>query len=424
MARHDALTGLPNRLMFREEMERAGTSARSVAVLCLDLDGFKNVNDTLGHPVGDQLLCAVAKRLKTAARANDLVVRLGGDEFALLCPDPAGPGAVAALAAEIVRVMSQPFMVDVHQVVVGASVGIALIDIAEFDPDDLLKKADLALYRAKEDGRNNFKFFEPEMDARIQARRALESDLRDALQRNEFLVVFQPLVRTDTGETAGFEALVRWRHPARGLVPPATFIPVAEEIGLIEEIGNWVLRAACSEAMNWPDYIKIAVNLSPIQFRNRALALQVASILSDTGLPASRLELEITESVLLNDSDMVLSILKELKLLGVSISMDDFGTGYSSLSYLHKFPFDKIKIDQCFIRGLFDSDGLAIVRAVIALGRSLGIDVIAEGVETAEQLQTLRDEGCPQAQGYLFSRPRPAAELAPFMSQEGRGAAA
>ncbi|WP_375459992.1 putative bifunctional diguanylate cyclase/phosphodiesterase [uncultured Enterovirga sp.] len=410
MARHDALTGLPNRTLFREHMELLGLRNARPAVLCLDIDRFKNVNDTLGHPIGDGLLREVAERLGAAAGPDDLLVRLGGDEFALVRADYHGPEEVATLAAEIVESMSRVFEIEGHQIVVSVSVGVALGETATHDADRLLKSADMALYRAKAEGRSTFRFFEADMDARLQARRSLELDLRAALGLNQFELFYQPLVLTQSGEIAGFEALLRWRHPERGLVPPLTFIPLAEEMGIIEEIGAWVIETACAEAMSWADDIKVAVNLSPIQFRNRFLASQVAGCLARTGLAPHRLELEITESVLLNDSDSVLTILNELKLLGVGISMDDFGTGFSSLSYLHKFPFDKIKIDQCFVRGLFESDGLAIVRAVIGLGRSLNLEVIAEGVETAEQLRALRDEGCLQAQGYHFSKPVPASE--------------
>ena len=412
MARHDALTGLPNRTLFREHMEQLREQGARPAVLCLDVDRFKNVNDTLGHPVGDGLLRAVADRLRAAALPTDLVVRMGGDEFAMVRADDGGPASAAALAAEIVDAVARPFEIDGHHVTVSASVGIAFAELAGLAAADLLKNADMALYRAKGEGRSTFRFFEAEMDACLQAKRSLELDLRAALRLDQFELFYQPLVDTALGRVAGFEALLRWRHPERGLVSPASFIPLAEEIGLIQEIGDWVIETACAEAVSWPDDIKVAVNLSPLQFRNRLLASWVATCLSKAGLSPSRLELEITESVLLADSQAVLTILNELKLLGVSISMDDFGTGYSSLSYLRKFPFDKIKIDQCFTRSLFETDGLAIVRAVIGLGRSLNMAVVAEGVETCEQLRVLEEEGCFQAQGYLYSKPRPAFELA------------
>ena len=411
MARHDSLTGLPNRTMFLEHMQQLREHKACPAVLCLDIDRFKTINDTLGHPIGDGLLREVAVRLTAAASPTDMLVRLGGDEFALVRADDEDPNAVAALAARIVDSLALPFEIGGHQIVVSASIGVAVTHGRNPDADDLLKNADMALYRAKAEGRSTFRFFEPEMDARLQARRSLELDLRAALERDQLELFYQPLVSTRTGQITGFEALLRWRHPERGLVPPASFIPLAEEMGIIHEIGAWVIETACSEARTWSDDINVAVNLSPVQFRNRLLADQVAGCLARTGLSAARLELEITESVLLNDSEAVLMILNELKLLGLRISMDDFGTGYSSLSYLRKFPFDKIKIDQCFTRSLFEDDGLAIVRAVIGLGRSLHMEVIAEGVETIEQLRLLQNEGCLQAQGYYFSRPIPASEL-------------
>ena len=424
MARHDPLTGLPNRTLFREHMEQLRTRGVTPAVLCLDVDRFKSVNDTLGHPIGDGLLREVALRLKSVAGAADMVVRLGGDEFALVRAEDSGPEAIAQLAANIVDTMTLPFEIEGHQIVVSASVGVALTDVGNSDADSLLKSADMALYRAKAEGRSTFRFFEPEMDARLQARRSLELDLRTALHLDQFELFYQPLVSTATGGITGFEALLRWRHPERGLVPPACFIPLAEETGIIDEVGAWVIETACAEAMTWSSEIKVAVNLSPIQFRNRLLAARVAGCLARTGLSPARLELEITESVLLNDSDGVLIILNELKLLGVSIAMDDFGTGYSSLSYLRKFPFDKIKIDQCFTRSLLESGGLAIVRAVIGLGRSLNMDVIAEGVETIEQLRALQDEGCLQAQGYFFGKPTPASELPALIDPERESRAA
>lgn len=426
MARHDVLTGLGNRLLFREHMQtalaRAQRRGAHLAVLCLDLDRFKAVNDTLGHAVGDALLCAVAERLRACIRGTDLVVRLGGDEFAIVQDDAAQPDNATSLARRIIEALGAPFEIDRHQVVIGASVGIALasdgqaVGEGHTTADALLKCADLALYRAKSDGRGTFRFFEVEMDARMQSRRMLELDLRKAFAEEQFELFYQPLVEANCGTISGFEALLRWRHPERGLVPPASFVPLAEEIGLINVMGAWVLRTACTDAALWPGNLKVAVNLSPLQFRGHTLASEVAQALSTSGLAANRLELEITESVLLQDDEAVLFILHELRALGARISMDDFGTGYSSLSYLRRFPFDKIKIDQSFVRSLGErEDCAAIVRAVVGLGRSLGISVNAEGVETQEQLTALRAEGCGEVQGYLFSQPIPGREVATLL---------
>ena len=424
MAHHDALTGLPNRVLFREHTRRALARARrggGLAVMCLDLDRFKPVNDTLGHPVGDALLRAVADRLRACAREADLVARLGGDEFAVVQEAASSqPADATGLARRLVEALAAPFEVEGHQVVVGASVGVALVVDAPDDADSLLKCADLALYRAKADGRGTWRFFEAGMDARMQARRALEMDLRRALADGQLEVFYQPLVEAGRGGVSGFEALLRWRHPARGMVPPAAFIPLAEEIGLIGPIGIWALRQACAAVASWPGDLKVAVNLSAAQFRDRALADEVARALADTGLHPARLELEVTESLLLADDEGVLAMLHELRALGVRIAMDDFGTGYSSLSYLRRFPFDKIKIDQSFVRGLGErEDCAAIVRAVVGLGRALGMAVNAEGVETAEQFAALRAEGCGEVQGYLFSKPLPAAEIPALLRRRG-----
>ena len=399
----------------------------SVAVLCLDLDHFKSVNDTLGHPIGDSLLQAVAARIRACVRPTDTVARLGGDEFAIVQVSAAQPTGATALAARLIEQIGEPFEIEGHQVVIGASVGIAVAPDDGSDPDCLLKNADMALYRAKEDGRGTYRFFEPAMDAKMQARRALELDLRKALVLGEFELFYQPLVRLDTDRVSGFEALLRWRHPQRGLVPPGEFIPLAEEIGLIGPIGAWVLKQACAEATRWPDHLKVAVNLSPVQFKNGTVVLDVVSALSASGLDPRQLELEITEAVLLQDTETTVATLTELRNLGVRISMDDFGTGYSSLGYLQKFPFDKIKIDRSFIRDLADRpDAIAIIRAVTGLGSSLGMSTTAEGVETEAQLRQLREEGCTEVQGYLFSEPKtrrsaasPAA--AAGSADEGRG---
>jgi diguanylate cyclase (GGDEF)-like protein len=421
MAHHDALTELPNRITFRQELDKALSRierGETVAVLCVDLDNFKTVNDTLGHPIGDSLLQAVSARLRTIMRPTDRVARLGGDEFAIVQMSVDQPLGATALAARLIREISEPYVVQGHQVVIGASVGIAVAPNDGNNPDQLLKNADMALYRAKDDGRGIYRFFEPDMDAKMQARRALELDLRKALALGEFELFYQPLINLEMNAVSGFEALIRWRNPERGLVPPIEFIPLAEEIGLINPIGAWVLKQACTEAMRWPKQIKVAVNLSPVQFKSGTVTLDVIAALGASGLPARRLELEITETVLLQDTEATISILNELRAIGVRISMDDFGTGYSSLGYLQKFPFDKIKIDQSFIRELSDKpDSMAIVRAIASLGCSLGIATTAEGVETEAQLEKLRAEGCTEVQGYLFSRPKPANELRALLQQ-------
>jgi diguanylate cyclase (GGDEF)-like protein len=415
MAHHDALTDLPNRLRLCEQLRQMlARSKRGVqlAVFCLDLDQFKDVNDALGHRVGDLLLQSVADRLRQCIRDADMVARLGGDEFAIVQVDATQPTDATSLASRLIEAINAPYELDSYQVVVGLSIGIALAPNDGLDPDQLLRNADMALYRAKADGRGLYRFFEPEMDARMQARRRLEIDLRKAIANSEFELFYQPLVDMQTEHVTGFEALIRWHHPERGLVSPVDFIAVAEETGLIVPLGDWVLRQACAEAATWPSAVKVAVNLSPIQFKNKNLLLSVVSALAASGLSPSRLELEITEAVLLQETDATLAILHELRGLGVRISMDDFGTGYSSLGYLRKFPFDKIKIDRSFIFDMSDhDDSLAIVRAVIAMGNSLGIATTAEGVETRGQFKQLKLEGCTEVQGYLFSPPKPAAEL-------------
>jgi diguanylate cyclase (GGDEF)-like protein len=414
MAHYDALTDLPNRVLFREHLVKVLESVDrgKFAVLCIDLDRFKAVNDTLGHPIGDALLRAVSDRLQASARPTDLVARLGGDEFAIVQAGTEQPLGATALATRLIAEIAKPFELDGHQVVIGASVGISIAPNDGNDPDRLLKNADLALYRAKSDGRDSCRFFEPDMDARMQARRTMEIDLRRALVLGEFEVYYQPLVTLETGKICGFEALLRWHHPERGMVPPMEFIPVAEEIGLIGQIGAWVLKQACLEAAKWPNDIHIAVNLSPAQFRHRAVVLDVVAALGASGLPACRLEVEITEAVLLQHTESNIGILDELRDLGVGISMDDFGTGYSSLAYLQKFPFNKIKIDRSFVNELDRPESMAIIRAVTGLGSSLGMKTTAEGVETEEQLKKLKQEGCTEVQGYLFSRPVPAAQAA------------
>ncbi|UFW46946.1 MULTISPECIES: bifunctional diguanylate cyclase/phosphodiesterase [Bradyrhizobium] len=416
MARHDALTSLPNRVLFHEQLEqglRRTKSGDQLAVLCLDLDHFKDINDSLGHPIGDALLKEVGRRLKATVGENDTVARLGGDEFAVVQIGRSEEAAARSLAGRLVEVISAPYEIDDHQIVIGVSIGISLSPQDGNNPDELLKNADLALYRAKADGRGTYRFFETGMDARAQARRLLEMDLRAALQRDEFEVHYQPIRDVASDRVVAFEALLRWNHPQRGLISPVNFIPLAEETGLIIQLGEFVLRGACADAATWPDDIDVAVNLSPVQFKSPNLIASVTAALAASGLSARRLELEITESVLLQNSEATLTTLHELRAMGVRISLDDFGTGYSSLSYLRSFPFDKIKIDRSFVSELATrEDSMAIIRAVTSLGRSLGIVTTAEGVENDAQLELLRREGCTQAQGYLFSKPRPASDVA------------
>ncbi len=416
LAYHDSLTGLGNRLLFKEQLEEAlkdvSVASHPLAVLFLDLDGFKAVNDTLGHSIGDLLLKSVAAKLRDILPRTDRIARLGGDEFAILQISAAQPGSSIALAEKIIEVVGQPNSIDGHDVTVGASVGIAVARPGDINTENFLKSADLAMYSAKSDGRGTYRMFDPEMDAIVQARRLLERDMRTALAQDGFRLFYQPLVNLQTKKVTAFEALMRWQHPERGMVPPSDFIPVAEEMGLIVQLGEWALRQACAEATEWPDGICVSVNLSPLQFAKGNLVSSVMSALASAGLPASRLELEITESVLLEKSERNITILNQLRDLGVRISMDDFGTGYSSIGYLRSFPFDKIKIDQSFVRDLLVDEGsLAIVRAIAGLGVSFGMITTAEGVETEEQMRCLNLEGCIEVQGYLYSRPVPADEI-------------
>jgi diguanylate cyclase (GGDEF)-like protein len=415
MAHHDALTDLPNRAMFYEQMEQllgARPHGAAFAVFSLDLDHFKSVNDTLGHPIGDKLLQAAAGRMRRCVRETDIVARLGGDEFAVLQVAFDQISDVTALATRLIDMVGAPYQLDGRQVVVGTSIGIVIAPGDGTAPDQLMKNADLALYRCKADGGSVYRFFEADMDARMQERRALELDLRMAVANAEFTLNYQPIVNIKTGKIKACEALIRWHHAERGSVPPMQFIPIAEETGLIVAIGEWVLRRACADAAGWPDDIAVSVNVSPAQLKSTNFVQIVANAIADASLPAERLELEITELVLLRDNASTLSILHQLKNLGVGIAMDDFGTGYSSLGYLRSFPFDRIKIDQSFVRGLpKDKDSLAILRAVVGLGRGLGIVTTAEGVETQHQLEVLRAEGCTDAQGYLFSHPQAANDI-------------
>jgi diguanylate cyclase (GGDEF)-like protein len=421
MAQHDSLTRLANRMLFHDRLEQAivmSGRGHEFAVICLDLDHFKAVNDTMGHPVGDGLLRAVADRMSCCVREGDTVARLGGDEFAIIQLDVGQPDHAQLLVSRVIDAFHAPFDIEGHQIGIGISIGVAVAPGDGTSSETLLKNADIALYHAKTEGRGSARFFEPEMDARIQIRRTLESDLRDAIRHDEFELHYQPLINLIAGEVTGFEALLRWRHPGRGLVSPADFIPVAEEMGTIVEIGEWVLRSACFEAENWPVNISVAVNLSPVQFEKGDIVATVRAALAASGLRPHRLELEITESVLLRETAGTLKALHQLRAMGITVALDDFGTGYSSLSYLRSFPFDKIKIDQSFVRDLVtNKESMSIIRAVTGLGHSLNIKTTAEGVETLDQLAMLREHGCTEAQGYLFSRPTPANELPVLMAR-------
>jgi diguanylate cyclase (GGDEF)-like protein/PAS domain S-box-containing protein len=427
MAHHDALTDLANRVMFqdrlRQDLERSRLAHNSIAVLCIDLDLFKNVNDSFGHPMGDRLLRLVAERLTADLHPSNLVARLGGDEFAMILATDTLPNEVSDQALRMIETLSAPYEIDGLEIVIGASIGIAISPGDGETSEELLRNADMALYRAKSEGGGVHRFFEKEMDRHAQRRRDMEIDLRRALANGEFELHYQPLVDLAQDRIVAFEALLRWQHPLKGMISPAEFIPVAEDIGLIVPLGEWVLREACMQAAKWPSDIKVAVNLSPSQFRSRSLTQVVFSALAQSGLSPLRLELEITESIFLADSEINLAILHQLREFGVRISMDDFGTGYSSLSYLRSFPFDKIKIDRSFVRDIAERpDSVAIVRAISGLGRSLNISTTAEGVETMDQLDWLRAEGCTEVQGFLFSPARPASEIDALLGKFGNKA--
>ena len=421
MAHHDTLTGLPNRTAFNEyfaaTLERSATSGEQFAILSVDLDRFKEANDVYGHSVGDALLRQVARRLQEAARGTFLA-RVGGDEFAVVVSAGPQPAAAATLAERLLAAFADEFEIEDQRIQISLTIGGAVYPTDGADAKTLMVNVDAALYRAKSEIRGVVVFFEPEMSARLRERHALQQDLRSAIARGELLLHYQPQVRM-TGEMIGFEVLARWQCPKRGMVSPGTFIPIAEESGLIIPLGEWVLRAACCEAASWPQPLTIAVNISPIQFHHGDLPRLVHSILLETGLAPSRLELEITEGVFINDFSHAVSILRRLKSLGVQIALDDFGTGYSSLSYVHSFPFDKIKIDRTFIGDLrHNRHSMAIVRAVIGLGHSLNMPVLAEGVETQAQRGVLIKEGCDEAQGYFFGRPLPIAEQAELIGRQ------
>ena len=416
LAYHDALTGLGNRLLFREQLQRAlverPATGGSLAVLFVDLDGFKAVNDCHGHSVGDALLKMVAGRLLDGLGDSVRIARLGGDEFAILQASCAQPEGAMSLADRIIALASAPCVIDANNATVGASVGISINDGENEDADFLLKAADLAMYRAKGDSGGTYRVFDPKMDAAAQAAMRLRTDMRDALTREDFELHYQPIASTVSGQVTTCEALMRWKHAERGWISPGEFIPVAESTGLIVPLGEWALRRACGEAVAWPSDVKVAVNLSSVQFQNGKLVATVFSALASSGLAPARLELEITESVLLGNNERNATTLKQLHELGVRLSMDDFGTGFSSLSYLRNFPFDKIKIDQSFIRNLVeDNRSKAIVRAITGLAQSFGMTSTAEGVETKDQLDCLMGTGCSEIQGYFYSRPVPGSQV-------------
>ncbi len=414
LAHFDALTDLPNRALFHERLRQEiaqTTPERQLAVLYIDIDEFKSVNDSLGHMIGDELLKSVASRLGACIESADFVARLGGDEFAIVKTGVKDPADVADLATRALEAIRAPYDCLGHQVSSDASIGIALVPQHGTDLDQILKNADMAMYAAKSAGRRTWRFFEPSMDAHVRARRLLETDLRKAIAGEALEVYYQPCLDLQSNRITGCEALIRWRHPERGMISPTEFIPIAEETGLINEIGEWVLTKACSEAASWPDAISVAVNVSPVQFKSGTLALKVVAALSASGLPAHRLELEITEAVLISDDDAALEVLHQLRAVGVRIALDDFGTGYSSLSYLRRFPFDKIKIDRCFVNDLAEAGGSSIVQAVVNIAAARHMTTTAEGVETARQQELLRGLGCTEMQGYLFSPPKPAQEV-------------
>jgi len=418
LAHYDALTDLPNRVLFREQIERELQKAAEggqFALLYIDIDEFKGINDSLGHHVGDELLKSVAARIRGCIKENDLIARLGGDEFAVIQTAIAGKADVVDFVMRLHDTIRQPYHCLGHQLSTDASIGIALAPQDGTDLDQLIKSADLAMYGAKAEGRRTYRFFEPSMDASAKARLSMQQDLRQAMADGGFELHYQPLVNLATGAVSGCEALLRWRHPERGMVSPAEFIPVAEDTGLINELGEWVLTTACAEAATWPEHVRLAVNVSPVQLKCRTLALRIAGALAASGLKPDRLELEITEAVLIRDDEAALAILHQMREIGVRIALDDFGTGYSSLSYLKRFPFDKIKIDRCFVSDIAETDGSSsIVQAVVNIAATLNMTTAAEGVETAAQRDLLCELGCTEMQGYLFSAAKPAADIKRF----------
>jgi diguanylate cyclase (GGDEF)-like protein/PAS domain S-box-containing protein len=429
LAHYDALTDLPNRVLFRGQLEHVLQQVQSgeqLAVLYIDIDEFKSVNDALGHSVGDELLKAVAGRLRGCLRETDLAARLGGDEFAVIQTAVRNPSETTHLVERIYRAIREPYECGgSHLITTDASIGIALASGPSADLDQLLKNADLAMYAAKSAGRRTYRFFKPDMEAQVRARHVLEMDLRQAISDGALEVHYQPCISLRDNSITGCEALLRWRHSERGMISPAEFIPIAEDTGLINQLGEWVLMTACAEATTWPDDIKLAVNVSPVQFKSGTLALKILAALAGSGLPASRLELEITEAVLIRDDEAALAILHQLRAIGVRIALDDFGTGYSSLSYLQRFPFDKIKIDRCFVDDITEPDGSScIVQAVVNIAAARDMTTTAEGVETKQQQELLRALGCAEMQGYLFSQAKPAAEIKQlFFSHRQKSAA-
>jgi diguanylate cyclase (GGDEF)-like protein len=429
LAHYDGLTDLPNRILFRERLEQSLKAIRpgeQLAVLYIDIDEFKSVNDALGHPIGDELLKGVAERLRGCLKETDVAARLGGDEFAVIQTAIKDRSETTRLVDEIHSGIRQPLECMGHLITTDASIGIALAPGDGVDLDQLLKNADLALYGAKGDGRRTYRFFEAGMDQRARARRSLELELRQAISDGSLEIYYQPVVNLEDGKVSSCEALLRWRHSERGMISPAEFIPIAEDSGLINQLGLWVLNTACAEATTWPDHVRVAVNVSPVQFRSPSLALNVAAALAACGLPASRLELEITEAVLIRDDEAALDMLHQLRKLGVRIALDDFGTGYSSLSYLQRFPFDKIKIDRSFIRDIAGPGASSsIVQAVVNIAAASDMTTTAEGVETEQQRNLLYILGCTEMQGYLFSPAIPAAEVRRLLlSHRGRAMSA
>ncbi|MER0239859.1 EAL domain-containing protein [Fulvimarina sp. MAC8] len=422
IATHDELTGIANRRKLSDILaEQFEGSSNEFALLIIDLDRFKPINDTLGHSIGDEVLKRVANRLANVVRSSDVLARLGGDEFAIVASDSTEiEGSIRHLCDRIIDVLSRPFIINGHVIELGASVGVALAPMNGANADELTQSADIALYAAKDAGRSTYRIFEASMGEEIRLRRSLETDLRRALTREEFEVFYQPQVDAKSGAYTGAEALIRWRHPQRGMLSPALFIPVAEELGLIGPIGNWVLKQACTDASTWPSHLSVAVNLSPAQMMDRRLAKSVKAILNETGLDPSRLELEITETALIGNDVQALAVLNELRAMGIAISLDDFGTGYSSLSYLHRFPISRIKIDRSFIDRIpRDADSAAIVQAIAKLGSSLGMKITAEGIENEEQWSFSKAEGCDHLQGYLFSKPVPLSKVLALFCRAG-----
>jgi diguanylate cyclase (GGDEF)-like protein/PAS domain S-box-containing protein len=423
LAHYDSLTDLPNRVLFRERIERElkkAAEGHQFALFYIDIDEFKGINDSLGHHVGDELLKTVASRIRGCLKEGDLIARLGGDEFAVVQTAIGSADEAADLIARIHAAIRQPYQCLGHHLSTDASIGIALAPQDGVDHDQLIKNADLAMYAAKSSGRRTHRFFEPAMDASAKARLMMEQDLRQTLAHGGFDLHYQPLVHLGRNEVSGCEALLRWRHPERGMVSPAEFIPVAEDTGLINEIGDWVLRTACAEAATWPEHIRLAVNVSPVQLKNQTLALRIAGALAASGLKPGRLEIEITEAVLIRDDEAALAILHQLRDIGVRIALDDFGTGFSSLSYLKRFPFDKIKIDRCFVSDISEVDASSsIVQAVVNIATALNMTTTAEGVETEAQRELLRKLGCTEMQGYLFSAAKPAVEVKRLFAMAG-----